>query len=37
MYTSLEIEIKSQITEDEYKKIISKYQLEGTTFIQTNY
>lgn len=37
MYTSLEIEIKSQITEEEYKKIINKYHLEGTTFIQTNY
>lgn len=37
MYTSLEIEIKSQITEDEYSKILKKYNLEGTTFIQTNY
>ena len=37
MYTSLEIEFKSGLTKEEYERLIKKFELEGKTFIQTNY
>ena len=37
MYSSLEIEFKSGLTKEEYERLIKKFELEGKTFIQTNY
>ena len=37
MYTSLEIEFKTAISENEYKKLIKLFNLENDVFAQTNY
>lgn len=37
MYTSLEIEFKTKITQEQYDNLIKKYQLEDKIFFQTNY
>ena len=37
MYTSLEIEFKTEINKEEYEKLIKKYMLEDSISKQTNY
>lgn len=37
MYTSLEIEFKSELTQQEYEDIISRFKLEGKSYTQTNF